>query len=124
MRINLFERVRAIRYALAGLVTLFKTQANAWIYLVITIVVVLAGLLVGVRGQQWLWLLVAIGLVWITELLNTAVEFTCDLVTTEPNELVKFAKDTAAAAVFLAAVVAIVVIATIFWSALSVASAS
>ena len=115
MRINPLERVKAMRYALAGLVTLFRTQANAWIYLLLTVAVLVGGLLTDVSGPQWIWLLLAVALVWITELINTAVEFTCDLVTREENELVKFAKDTAAAAVFLAGVVAVVIIAWIFW---------
>jgi undecaprenol kinase len=118
MRINLLERLGAMRFALAGLATLFRTQANAWIYLVLTMLLVVAGILVGLEAQQWIWILLSITLVWITELLNTAVEFTCDLVTREQNELVKFAKDTAAAAVFLAAAMAVVVIAWVFWTAL------
>ena len=117
MRINLFERVRAIRHALDGIVTLFRTQANSWIYLVCTVAIIVAGVALEIGDQQWIWLLVVVSLVWITELINTAVEFTCDLVTREHNELVRCAKDTAAGAVFIAAVAAVVVVAWVFWSA-------
>ena len=41
MRIDPLERLMAIRFALAGLVTLFRTQANAWIYSVITVGVII-----------------------------------------------------------------------------------
>ncbi|MDN5363207.1 MAG: undecaprenol kinase [Eubacteriales bacterium] len=62
------------------------------------------------------FLLLAIFLVLITEMINTALERTVDLATDEYRELARQAKDAAAGAVLLAAVFAVLVgIITVFF---------
>lgn len=48
----------------------------------------------------------AIGIVWVAELFNTAIEKIMDLIYTERNSKIKFIKDLSAAAVLIAAVIA------------------
>ena len=61
------------------------------------------------NGTEWAILLLTMGLVISCELINTAIEATVDLVTEEYHPLAKVAKDTAAAAVFVFAIVAVIV---------------
>ena len=49
-----------------------------------------------------------IALVWITELLNTAIENACDLISLDYNPLIKKVKDVSAAAVFVASCLALI----------------
>ena len=53
--------------------------------------------------------MLTMGLVISCELINTAIEAVVDLVTEEYHPLAKVAKDTAAAAVFVFAIIAIIV---------------
>ncbi len=55
------------------------------------------------------WLAVAIAGVWVAELLNTAIEHLGDAITDQTNELIRNAKDLAAAAVLIASIAAVVI---------------
>lgn len=102
-------RLHSFRYALAGLRTLLLTQHNAWLHAAATVVVVVAGLVLGLSRTEWCWLVLAMTLVWMAEALNTALEFLADAVTQEFHALILQAKDVAAAAVLIAAIGALVI---------------
>jgi diacylglycerol kinase len=59
-------------------------------------------------------LIIVIGAVFLTELLNSSIESLADLIDPEFNELIMRAKDYSAAAVLMSAIVAIVVGGLIF----------
>lgn len=102
-------RLHSFRYALAGLRTLLLTQHNAWIHAVATVLVVAAGLALGLSLAEWCWLVLAMTLVWMAEAFNTALEFLADAVTQEFHPLILQAKDVAASAVLIAAIGALVI---------------
>ena len=56
--------------------------------------------------RDWCWLIVAMAIVWIAEALNTALEHLADAACPQYHPLIRRAKDTAAAAVLLAALAA------------------
>lgn len=93
-------------YAVAGLVTLVKTQPNARIHLAATIAVIALGVALQLAGWEWATIVFAMAIVWITETLNTAIEFLCDAVTKEIHPLIRNAKDIAAGGVLVAATAA------------------
>ena len=64
------------------------------------------GFLLGISPLEWCAILAASALVWITELLNTALERLANALTQERNEHIRHAKDVAAAAVLAAALAA------------------
>ncbi len=107
-------RLRSLGHALRGGATLLKTQPNARIHLVATAVVVVAGAGWGISPGEWALVLVACALVWLTEALNTALEFLADEVSRERREGIKRAKDVAAFAVLVAAGAAVGVGAAVF----------
>ncbi|MEZ4920632.1 MAG: diacylglycerol kinase family protein [Saprospiraceae bacterium] len=104
---SLRRRIDSFGYAFKGLVFLFKTQANARIHLLATLVVLVAGWYFEVSRVEWLILLLFIVLVIAMEAVNTALEQLTDLVSPEWHPLAGRAKDLAAAAVFVLAIGAI-----------------
>lgn len=106
--------VASFRFAFAGLGYLLRTQRNAKIHT--SLAVIAAGLGFGMRISQgeWLALILAIGLVLVTEGVNTAVEAAVDLASPGYHPLAKIAKDVAAGTVLLSALLAIVIGAVIF----------
>ncbi len=103
------SRYRSFQYAFAGLAYLLKTQPNARIHLVITVVVVILGIWLSLPAQNWAILFLTMGLVWTAECVNTAIETIFDLVSPQQHPLVKIGKDVAAGAVLVGAISAVLV---------------
>lgn len=80
-----------------------------WIISAITVFVVITGFLLKVSPLEWCFLLSAISLVWIAEVFNTALEFLVDLASPEFHLLAKKAKDSAAGAVLIAVILALLI---------------
>jgi diacylglycerol kinase (ATP) len=72
-------------------------------------VVVALGIYLSLAVFEWVAVILAIGVVWVAEALNTSVEFLADEVSQEQRELIGKAKDVAAAGVLLAAASAFLV---------------
>ena len=106
---TLRDRLRSFTFAFSGLKILLKTQHNSWIHLALTGVVLAAGVLLRISPIEWCLLTLAMASVWITETLNTAIEFLTDLVSPEFHAIAGQAKDLAAAAVFISAIGAAIV---------------
>jgi rRNA maturation RNase YbeY len=102
------------RAAFKGLANLLGTQRNIYIHLAIVAAVLVLAAVLGVSWYDWLFLILAIALVLVTETMNTAVEVLVDLVSPEHRPLAGRAKDLAAAAVLLAAFFAVAVGALVF----------
>ena len=84
------------------------------IHCVATVVVVLAGIWLGLSRTEWCICLILFGLILGLELVNTAVEAVVDLASEDYHPLAKKAKDTAAGAVLIAAIAAAVIGVIIF----------
>ena len=79
------------------------------IHCTVAVLVVIAGVILGLSMTEWCICLGLFGMVMSLELVNTAVESVVDLVTQERKPLAKIAKDTAAGAVLIAAIMAAIV---------------
>lgn len=101
-------------YALQGIATAFKTQQNFRIETAAAITVIIVSFILKISFPEWLVILICIGFVMSLELVNTALENMCNAYTTDINPIVKIVKDTAAAAVLVAAVIAFVIALIIF----------
>jgi diacylglycerol kinase (ATP) len=76
-----------------------------FIHLSVLCFVVIAGIILQISLFEWLICVILFGLVIAAELFNTAIEATIDLISPLRHPLAKIAKDTAAAAVFVLAIV-------------------
>ena len=101
-------------YAFEGILTGIRKERNMRIHTAAMILVVFFGTVLGLSATEWCICLVLFGLVMALELVNTAVEAVVDLVTEERKSLAKIAKDTAAGAVLIAAIMAAVIGCIIF----------
>ena len=93
-------------HALHGLGELIRREHNAWIHVVVALAVILLGIWVGLSAQQWVDVVLAMGLVLSAEAMNTGMEALADLVSPEKSEKVRFIKDLAAGGVLIAALAA------------------
>ncbi|MBT8233740.1 MAG: diacylglycerol kinase [Saprospiraceae bacterium] len=79
------------------------TQLNVKLELVIVTVVCLYASTLSLSLTTWLLLSIALSVVLIAELFNTAIEVTCDLISLKYDINIKIIKDVAAGAVLIAA---------------------
>ncbi|WP_312093230.1 diacylglycerol kinase family protein [Niallia sp.] len=113
-RIRKNSQLSSFRLAILGILTAIKQERNVKIHLVISILVIVLGILNNLSKYEWMFIAFCIGLVICLELVNTAIERVVDLVTGEYHPLAKEAKDIAAGAVFVAAILSVVIGGIIF----------
>ena len=101
--------IEAWKNAFSGIAYAFKTQRNLRIQLVAGIIVVILGIILKISPTEWGVLTFAVFFVLGSETMNTAVETVVDLCTEEYNLKAKLAKDTAAGAVVISSINAVVV---------------
>lgn len=97
---------RSFGYAFQGIFTCVRKERNMKIHCVAAVLVVIAGVILKISAIEWCICMVLFGLVMALEHVNTAVEAVVDMVTEEYHPLAKVAKDTAAGAVLIAAIMA------------------
>jgi|694.fasta_scaffold05223_2 diacylglycerol kinase (ATP) len=102
-------RGKSFACALRGIAVLLRTQTNARIHLLATVLVVAAGFVFRISRGEWVPLAFAIGIVWIAEAVNTVIEALADRITQENDDAIRRAKDVAAGAVLLAAITAAII---------------
>ena len=100
-------RLKSIGFAFNGARKLIMTEHSVMVQFSVAIILVLAGFYFGITQTEWLFQILAIGLVMSIEGLNTAVEKVADFIHPEFHERIGFIKDIAAGAVFFAALTAI-----------------
>ncbi len=113
-RFSIRGRLRSFYYAGIGLGQFFRQEHNARIHLAAAIVVAILGWWLKVSHMEAIALTIVVGLVWVTEILNTCIEKAMDMITLERHPQIKIIKDLAAGAVLVAAITAAVVGAIIF----------
>ena len=101
---ELYSRAKSFRYAFDGWWYVIRTQHNAWIHAVISLIVFGLGAWLKLSTRDWAVILLAMMSVWMAEFMNTALEALVDMATEEYHPLAKTAKDVAAAAVLVGAV--------------------
>lgn len=108
------KRIKSFTYAFRGIMRLVKKEHNARIHLVALVGVVVAGLVFRLGIVDWMAVVFASGMVFVSELFNTAIEKLADEVDPKWNERIGQVKDFAAGAVLVSALVAIFIGALVF----------
>ena len=103
---NLFD---SFKYAIAGWKYALRTQRNTHIHLSVAAVVVLIGVWLGLPLRDWAVLVLTVGFVLVSEMLNTVAETIVDLISPGYHPLAKVIKDVTAGAVLLTAAVSVIV---------------
>lgn len=101
--------ITSFNNALNGLKTCVVNEKNARFHLIATIIVLSVATLLRLSKIDWLFLFLAISLVWISELINSSFESLFDLLQPEIDPRVKIGKDLSAAAVLISALFSVIV---------------
>ncbi len=99
---------RSFGYAFKGLAYATHSQLNFRIHLGATAIALLLGYFFHIDKTEWLWIMLCITLVLVTEIFNTMIETLTDLVSPGYNEKAGRIKDMSAGAVVIAAAFALI----------------
>lgn len=102
-------RLKSISYAVKGAVKLLTTEHSIMVQFSIGILMTIAGFYYHITNTEWMFQILAIGLVLGVESLNTAIEKIADFIHPQYHEKIGFIKDIAAGAVFFAAMTALAI---------------
>lgn len=108
-KFTLVARLKSFKNAFSGLAMLLRFEHNARIHLAVLMIVILAGLLFRISAVDWISIIIASGLVFISECFNTAVENLSDAITQTHNDKIGRAKDVAAAGVLISAIISLII---------------
>lgn len=104
-----YNVIGSFRFALSGLQEVLFNEPNFQIHAVMGITALIAAKILGLTRNEWIILLFTIAFVLILELFNTALENIVDLVSPEVRPEAKIAKDVAASAVLISAILSIII---------------
>lgn len=105
---GLSKRIKSLGFAFTGIFELVKSEPNARIHLVATILAVLAGFILKISYAEWCVVLIVVALVWAAEAFNTVIEKLVDHLFPEIHETARIAKDISAGAVLICAIIALI----------------
>lgn len=107
--------IDSFNYAIQGIVYALRTQRNMRIHFTAAFFMIILSLFFNFSRLELLILFFTISLVIVTEMVNTAIEKTIDMITKEYHQLAEIAKNVAAGAVLIASVNAIIVAYLLFF---------
>lgn len=107
--------IKSITDAMNGVIEVLRSERNAKIHVIVALLVLLLGIFVKISNAEMAALFFAILLVFLSEIMNTAVEKTIDLIDTRHNPKIKLIKDMTAGAVLVASVGAAIIGIAIFY---------
>lgn len=99
--------LKGFYYAFNGLSYTFRTQLNFRVQCLTAVLILGLCLYLDISAMEWLWIIAAMCLVFMAELGNTAIEILVDLISPEYKPKAGIIKDTSAAVVLIAAVLAL-----------------
>ena len=113
-----FSLKDAFLCAARGFAFVFSSQRNMKIHAVFILLALVLGFVLSIPLSSWIAIVLCFALVLGAECINTALESLVDLVSPNYHRLAQNAKDCAAAAVLISAIVSLVVAVLVFGSAL------
>ncbi len=106
---------KSFGYAFQGIGNTILHERNMQIHCTVAVLVVIFGFILHISVWEWMVCLLLFAIVMSLELVNTALEAVVDLATEERKPLAKKAKDAAAGAVLMSAIIAAILGGIIFF---------
>lgn len=106
--------LKGFTYAFSGIINCFKNQRNFRFHIVFGAFVLWFSRFFCLNRAEYALLFLTMGFVICAEAVNSAIEYTVDLITLEHHPLAKSAKDAAAGGVLISAVASVAVGIAIF----------
>ncbi|WP_299101086.1 diacylglycerol kinase family protein [uncultured Winogradskyella sp.] len=110
----LVNRIKSVGFAFKGMLILIRTEASIKVQLFIAIVMTFAGFFFDISKSEWMAQVIMIGIVMSMEGMNTAIEYIADFIHPEYHKKIGLIKDVAAGAVFIAAIIAVILAGIIY----------
>lgn len=107
-KFSIRSRLISFTHAARGIRQFVWHEHNARIHLVATICVLVAAIILKIKGAEAAILAIVTGFVWVAEITNTVIERLSDHITRERHPEIKIIKDLAAGAVLVAAIIAVI----------------
>lgn len=105
---------QAFKVAFEGILRFLTRERNGKIQLIAAVLAVIAGFIFRISVTEWMFIVSTIAIVLAAEMLNTAIEKTCDLISPGENGHVKFIKDVSAGGVLILSIASAIIGGIIF----------
>jgi diacylglycerol kinase len=112
---NIYGLMKSFYYAFHGFCSAVKRERNMRIHLTAVVFVTEFAIIYGLQSYEYAILCILFGVVIAAEMFNTAIEAAIDLVIQEKHPLARIAKDVAAGAVLVLAVISVIVGGVLFF---------
>ena len=103
-RFSLVARAKSFTHAFRGIGIVVKSTHNFWVQIFFAIIAICLGFILKISNIEWIFIIFAIGLVFVTETINTAIEIDIDLTSPTYHPYARDTKDIAAGAVLISAI--------------------
>lgn len=103
------EHTQPFKHALDGIIFTFKNHQNFRIHVYIALLIIFLGFLLHLRPTDWAVVIFTILWIFMSEMVNTAIEALGDAVTIQYRREIKIAKDISSGMVLLGAIGAVIV---------------
>jgi undecaprenol kinase len=100
---------KSFKYAVKGLIKIFKEEQNLRVQLFAGLSVLFLGAILGINRMEWALLTISISLVLVMEAVNSAIERVADALKPRLSGYIKEVKDIMAAAVLIASLSAVII---------------
>jgi diacylglycerol kinase len=111
---SLLKRAKSFTHAGRGLWVFFMSTPNAWAHVLVLAVVVMLGFRFSITKIEWLFVILAAGMVLAAEAFNTAIEIDIDLTSPDYHPHARDTKDVAAGAVLITSITTCIIGVCIF----------
>lgn len=111
---NNMRVIKSFGWAFTGLKDCILHEKNFRIQYVLAFLVVIAGFFLDLSSTEWMIILLCFAVVLSFEIINSAIEKLCDLVSPDFNLTIKKVKDMSASAVLLSAIITFIIGCIIF----------
>ncbi len=105
---SITKSIKSFKHAIKGVVFVIKNENNFRVHLFAALLVIITGFFIKFSLKEWLVMTVLIGLVLVTEIINTAIEKLVNFVSPGYHKQAGTVKDISAGAVLVAALVALI----------------
>lgn len=95
------------RHAVRGIKLIIENERNFRIQLAVAVVVITLSIILKISHTHWIAVGLLISLVLVTEAFNSVIEAVCDTVSRDYRVNIKYAKDVAAGAVLVSAILSV-----------------
>lgn len=103
------NRLKSVKYAANGFWILITSELSIIAQVCIGIIMTIIGFLMHLSATEWLFQIMAIGLILVAESLNTAIEKLADFIHPDYHKQIGRIKDISAGASFFAAIIAVII---------------